>query len=381
MVKGCAGREMLIMHVIPGDLWAGAESQVFYTIRQLIGRSDHDVIAVLFNKKELYMRLCGEGLSVQVIDESSNNSLVICSNLRTILNNHCPDIVHVHEHKSHILTFFAKLLAGSRCKIIRTLHGQTAAPFTFKYLAASMILQLENALLRFQTDAIIAVSRDVESVLKKKYKNTRICQINNAVQVSSEGENNEADKRTQFGIGDDELWIGTAARLVGVKNLDMLIDAAKILNDNAFKGIKISIFGDGTLKDKLQKKIERYDLTENVYLHGHHNDFIEIAKSLDVFSLTSLNEGLPMSLLEAMSVGAVPVCTKVGGMQEVIEDMKSGYLVELNDASQLADVFMRLYNDRELLASMGNNAKKRVQEKYSIANNVAALLELYETIK
>ena len=371
---------MLIIHVIPGDLWAGAESQVYYTIRQLIRRLDHEVMVVLFNKKELYQRLCSESVSIHVIDEEKYNSLVICSRIKELIKNTCPDIVHVHEHKSHILAFFAKLMAGSHCKIIRTLHGQTAAPFTIKYISTSMILQLEKILLQYLTDGIIAVSKDIERMLKEKYKNTRIYQINNAVQIPSVGEINSTEIREQFDVGADVFWVGTAARLVGVKNLDMLIDAAKILKEKNIEDFKVSIFGEGSLEKTLQQKIARYGLTNNVHLHGHHNSFIPIVKSLDVFVLTSLNEGLPISLLEAMSVGTVPVCTKVGGMQEVIEDSKSGFLVESNNATQLAEVLLFLYNNKELRATLGSNAKNRVQEKYSIENNVKTLLELYESL-
>jgi len=371
---------MLIMHVIPGDLWAGAESQVYSTIRVLNRLSVHEVAVVLFNKKELYKRLDDDNVTIHVIDEETNNSFVLCSKIKNLIVKICPDVVHVHEYKSHILTVFAKLLSGSNCKIVRTLHGQTASPFSIKYIKVFIILLLEKILLRYLTDYNIAVSKDIEYMLKRKYKNTRICQINNAVHMPLEVNIDSTDTRIQFGVGVNTFWLGTAARLVGVKNLDMLISAAKILKEKNVVDFKVSIFGEGPLEKTLQQKIDLYDLKDNVYLHGHNNDLLPVLTALDVFVLTSFNEGLPMSLLEAMSVGTVPVCTKVGGMKEVIEESKSGYLVESNNASQLADVLLFLYNNKELRVTFGNNAKNRVREKYSMENNVKTLLGLYESL-
>lgn len=371
---------MLIMHVIPGDQWAGAESQVFYTIRELKRQSGHEVAAVVFNKKELHQRLVDEEVTTHVIDEELNNSFVIFSRIKKLIIKMNPDIIHVHDYKGHMLTYMAKYLSRSRCKILRTVHGHAALSANIRYiqfLKGSVILQLEDkVLLRYFTDCNVAVSKDINRVLKQKYKNTRICQINNAVQLRPDAQ----DMREQFQVDGDTYWIGTAARLVDVKNIKMLIDVAKIIKQKKICNFKVSIFGEGPLRMQLQQQIVQNDLTEQVHLEGHYNNFSSIAGSLDVFVLTSLNEGLPMSLLEAMSEGTVPVCTKVGGMQEVIEDEVNGYLVESGSSVDLAKILALLYENKELRDSIGKRAKRRVHEQYSIENSVKKLLGLYESI-
>lgn len=372
---------MLIMHVIPGDMWAGAESQVYSTIRELSKKPDLEIIVVLFNEKELYKRLINENVIVYLIDENSNNGIIISYKIRSLLKKIRPHVLHVHEYKSHILTFIANLSAGSRSNIVRTLHGQTASPIGIKYIKTYTILHLENLLLRYLTDCIIAVSSDLEHLLKKKYKNTRICPINNAVQILPVNEINIEGTRSRLGIGVSTFWIGAVARLVNVKNLDMLIDVARILSDRKMCDFKISVFGEGPLEESLQQKINRYGLSNTVYLHGHCNNLLPILKSLDVFVLTSLNEGLPMSLLEAMSVGTTPVCTKVGGMQEVIEDKKCGFLINSGSAEKFAEAIISLRENRKLRAFLGSNALNRIQDKYSIEKNVNRLIELYTSLQ
>lgn len=378
---------MLILHVIPGDLWAGAESQVFYTIRELKRQSAHEVVAILFSKKELYKKLVNEKVTTHVIDEEFNNGFVIISGIKNIILKMNPDIIHVHDYKGHTLTYLAKYLSGIQCRILRTIHGHAALPANIKYiqyLKGSIILQLEDKiLLRYLTDCIIAVSKDINGVLNNKYKKNQICQINNAVQLRPDEQDTEHahDAREQFHVDDNTYWIGTAARLVDVKNIRMLIDAAKIIKKKNICNYKVSIFGEGPLRRKLQQQIEQHDLIGQVFLEGHHNNFSSIVGSLDTFVLTSLNEGLPMSLLEAMSMGTVPVCTKVGGMQEVIENEESGYLVESGSSVDLAEVLALLCENAELRDSVGRKARRRVQSHYSIESSVEKLLRLYESFR
>jgi len=99
----------------------------------------------------------------------------------------------------------------------------------------------------------------------------------------------------------------------------------------------------------------------------------------DVFTLTSESEGLPMSLIEAMSVGVIPVCTRVGGVPEVIEDGMNGFLVESHNSQEMAGKILRICEyDSERIGYLKNNARKTVMERYSIQASLEKLMFLYD---
>jgi len=134
MEKRFGGSALNIINVITGDLWAGAEVQLYYTINELVEVSNYNYIVILFSKSELYSKLMkNENLTVFVLDENIKNSIQICIELSRLIKNYQPEIVHVHDYKSHIIAAIAKLIVRSNCKIIRTLHGLKIKPHTIKY--------------------------------------------------------------------------------------------------------------------------------------------------------------------------------------------------------------------------------------------------------
>lgn len=368
-----------MLHIIPGDMWAGAEAQVFYTIKELKGNTDHTTSVILFNQGELHKRLTKEGCNVNIIDEQRYGSFEIGRRIQEVLKVERPNIIHVHEYKSHITATLATLCSNKRCKIIRTIHGLTAIPWNRKCLKAGLIFLLENVLIMFKTDCLVAVSKTLEATFRKRFRSVRIAQINNAIPMVFNIDEPREFVRSRFGIKPSVFWIGTVARYVPVKNLDMLIEAAKHLHQMGME-FKVSIFGEGYLRSWLQEKINRYRLENIVRLNGHHDDIMPILQALDVFALTSKHEGLPMSLLEAMAVGTIPICTNVGGMKEVIEDNRSGFLIDARDVNALVNRIQLVSANRSDNHAMREAAMCRIRERYSIDKAVKELSLLYEGI-
>ena len=372
---------MRILHVIPGDLWAGAESQVFYTLREIKRQSDHDISVILFNKSELYERLEQERIETSVFEEQESNSLHLLKGIEKILSEHRPGIIHTHEYKSHILGTVANIMSRKKVPLVRTLHGRTKVPFGTRYLKSYLILQLDNLFLYYLTKHIIAVSEELKEELTRNFRRANIYHVNNAVDVEEGSSEEDLYIRKKFGICENDFWIVTSARLVAVKNIDLLIEAANLLNrEEKNINFKVSVFGEGELRERLEQKVIKHSLEGKVFFHGHYSPIYPVFRSADVFTLTSFNEGLPMSLLEAMSAGAIPVCTKVGGMAEVIEHGKSGFLVRPGDATELAEVLRFIYQNRSGLDLIRQRAKERIRQEYSIEKNVKNLLKIYERI-
>lgn len=368
---------MNILHVIPGDLWAGAEAQMYYTVKALCKFPQHKISVILFSKGELYKRLLAADLDVTLLDERTLGNVAICNCIKQQLIDCGVHIAHVHEYKSHMLTALARLMVGKReCALFRTLHGQNV-PSRFK---SYLVLGVQKFFLRYMTDHLIAVSGQLKKLLSRKSTKADIHLIYNAVDLSVLPSTTDVSEvRRSFGLTEKQFWIGTAARLELVKNLQMLIEAASYLrNKHPELSFRVSIFGEGSLRDVLKSQILQHDLNEQVFLEGHNNNIMPVLQALDVFTLTSLHEGLPMSLLEAMSVGTIPVCTAVGGMKEVISHGEDGFLVASADAGELADTFAYIYSEGSNLNPVHVKAREKIKKAFSVEQNCQKLLSLYE---
>lgn len=374
---------MNLLHIISGDLWAGAESQVYNTLGALKQNKQIFVVCLLFNNGILRNKLEAIGVTTHVIDETRYNSFEIYIQLRKFVRAINPDIIHVHHIKEHLLGFLSTYGHFKRIPLIRTMHGmhgvRPGLPL-LQRLRSTMVVYLDNILTHFCSSAIMAVSRDLRSHLHQQGIKTKIYLIYNSIDVehyatSGMIKNDIFEAYRPRNI----FWIGTAARLVEPKNLEMLVDAAAILRKRGIP-FQISIFGDGPLKRKLEERIERHHLEKEVKLHGFVDNVLDIIDAIDVFVLCSIHEGLPMALLEAMFLEVPVICTKVGGMKEVVEHDVNGLMVDSNDFEGLAAALLRLYDNKILRDRLTANAKQTILDRFSTQKSTKALVGVYEKL-
>jgi len=291
-----------------------------------------------------------------------------------------PNIIHVHRVKEHLLAKLSLTFIKGNSKIVRTVHGRQGVYSDLpilKRIKSAILGRMEHILLKYFTDAVIAVSKDLAKCLSGLGLSSNIYQIYNGVNIDKLL-NTKYDRvaiRKHFGIN-QQIWIGTAARLVKVKDIPMLIIAGKNLQEQGIP-FKISIFGEGPLKESLQTLISNNKLEEKVMLHGFEPDILPIIGSLDVFVLSSQHEGLPMSLLEAMALKIPVICTNVGGMAEIIENGTNGLLVSPSDSRELSDAIISIYKTDELASKLVQNGYTTLEDKYSLSSTGRSLLNIY----
>lgn len=364
-----------------GDLWAGAEVQLYETLINMPEKDRNTVSVFLFSNGELARKLFDKNINIIVIDEEDHSSISIVMQLVSYLNMESPNIVHVHDYKSHVISSLAIYKSFSNPAVVRTLHGLKVVPKTLKMLKSYLLSIVENILLQYRTDCVIAVSKDIEKIIKKKYNGVRVEQINNAITIPDvHAEEYKSKVKEKYNIEKDNIWIAAASRLVNVKNVKMLIDAIAKIAPADIEGIVVSIFGDGPLKSDLEQKIERCKLGDVIKMHGHNNAIVDVMPAFDIFVNTSIHEGMPMSILESMACGVLPVCTSVGGLKEIIEHSKNGMLVELNDTDALADIFVYLKNNTITRKKLGSAARSQIINNYNIKHSVAILNGVYESL-
>jgi len=155
------------------------------------------------------------------------------------------------------------------------------------------------------------------------------------------------------------LIIGSAGRLFPVKDYSLLVDiAAQVVIQN--DTITFVLAGDGPLRSELEEKVKKYGIKNHFFFLGHQDDMAGFYKSLDVYINTSVHEGIPMSVLEAMSYGLPVVVPSVGGLPEIVNNNTQGFLVEGRNKYTYAECLSKLNSNVDLRQKMGESARKRV---------------------
>jgi len=334
-------RKINILYVITKLELGGAQKQLLSLVRGLDKQK--------FNP---YILTACDGLLVDSAESIAGLTLIRCKFLerairpvkdilalffiRDFIKNHNIDIVHTHSSKAGILGRLAAKMSGVRT-VIHTVHGWSFhdhQPGVIYYL----YLFLEKICALFSS-AIIVVSRwDQRQAAwhligrQDQYKLIRYA-VN-----QDEFKNNPAAEqiRKEFGLSGECRVVGMVACFKPQKApLDFIKLAAALSRD--FPDSKFILVGDGALRGKVCALINKLNLKGRVILTGWRNDVAALLSCLDVFVLTSLWEGLPIAVLEAISAGVPVIATDTGGIREVILDGKTGYLVKPHDIKILQE--------------------------------------------
>jgi len=294
-----------------------------------------------------------------------------------------PDIVHTHMAKAGTLGRLASICLGVPVKV-HTLHGHVFHSY-FNPVNTGFFLLIERLLARF-TDRIIVVGDTLKEEICDRFRVTdanKISVIKLGLELDkfTQVDGTAGSLRKELNIDKKIMLVGIVGRLAPVKNHVLFIDAIKLLrDDNPDLNVKFLVIGDGKLKGKLEDRVLAAGLADWVLFIGWRDNMPEIYAELDIVVLTSMNEGTPLCLIEAMSSQRAVIATQVGGLPDLIKHRKTGLLVKLNDATQLKCALDLLLNDSELRAKLGQAACKFVRERYSKERLINDVETLYQEL-
>jgi glycosyltransferase involved in cell wall biosynthesis len=297
--------------------------------------------------------------------------------LVTLFKNERPHIVHTHSSKAGILGRRAARSAGVPI-IIHTVHGWGHHPYQ-KPLIRRLYITLERNAERF-TDALIAVSRaTVEKGLqdhigtKEKYRVIHSCiNLDDFTACSGAG----AAVKKSLGIDPDSLVVGTVSRLSQQKNpLDFIRMAALVKQE--VPESKFLFIGDGSLRPAAKGLIQELNLTGDVSLAGLRRDIPELLRCMDVFTLTSLWEGLPRVIPQAMAAGLPVIANEVEGAAEVVRDGVNGFLIPPHDVQRMAQRVIQLLQDKNLRITMAAKGRETALMEFSLRDMIQKIEALY----
>lgn len=313
--------------------------------------------------------------------------------IRKIIREFKPDIVHTHASKSGAVGRWAAIREGVPV-IVHTFHGHIFHSY-FSSLSTRIFLEIERFLAKRSTK-IIAISELQKKELSGDFK---ICPpekmevITLGFDLHRFQENTTAKRkefREKYQIKDDEVAIGIIGRLVPVKNHAFFLEAIKKLSEMTAHPYKVLIIGDGELRQEIEEKAKLLNLdytTERDTVHDKKLIFTswikeaDVATSgLDIIALTSLNEGTPVSLIEASAAGKPIVSTNVGGILDVVEEGINAYIVEKEDIAGFAGKLKILVEDANLRKKMGVEGIQIAFGKFSYTRLVEQMKDLYNRL-
>lgn len=270
------------------------------------------------------------------------------------------DIVHFHSSKMGILGRVAAYLAGIK-NIYFTVHGWGINDNMSK-VKKFILCAAERFAGRLSTKVICVSQQDREKGIRNGWiKEANSCVIHNGVEPITY---NKGRLKEELGLRGDVPIVGMVARLKEPKDPMFTIEVINELRKRG-KNCKLVIIGDGPLKEDCQSLIEKYQLQEWVTLLGSREEARSLLPDMQVFTLFSKWEGLPICILEAMAEGLPVVASKMGGIPELIEVGVNGYLLSKKDVIEAADYIEELLSNNSLRETMGARGKEIYASRFT----------------
>lgn len=302
-----------------------------------------------------------------------------------------PDIVHTHASKSGAIG----RLAARSCNVklvVHTFHGHVFHSYFSKFVSWG-IIQVERFLAR-RSHAIVAISDQQRNELVNIYKIAPADKVFtvplgfNLDKYTQSQPEKRIEFRRKYNFASDDIVIGIIGRIVPIKNHEMFVEVAAAVKQQSKAKLRFVIIGDGESLPLIEKRCQELhlsysyfpqtpDKTADVTVTSWETNMAMALSGIDIVVLTSHNEGTPVSLIEAMAAGKPVVATKVGGVQDVIDHEKNGYITAVDDVKSFAGHVVNLINEPEKRDELGRSGKEKVLKNYSKERLVEDMRALY----
>ena len=341
----------------------------FQLLRGLSTLADIDLCVILLNEGRLSDELQIAGIPTYVLDERKRSFPVIVGLATKEVRSRAPHILHSHRYKENILSYLVSLTLRENAALVSTQHGMPELYDGNPGLSHRLKSYVNFRLLATRFDKMISVSADIKESLIRDYgfQESNLEIIRNGIVIPELV--NRVQKR-------DDFVIGSVGRLVPVKDYPLMVEVAKAVNAKTDK-IRFELAGDGPMLGNVQDRIHKCGLEQHFALPGFIREVSAFYEGLDVYLNTSLHEGIPMSVLEAMAHGVPPIAPRVGGFEEIVTDGVDGYLVDGRNPQDFAEKCLSLYRNPTLRQSMGQAAREKVVQQFSVERMTDAYLNLY----
>jgi glycosyltransferase involved in cell wall biosynthesis len=297
----------------------------------------------------------------------------VVTRLLAICRRECVAIWHGHDYKSNALGLLLRRFWPMR--LVTTVHGWV------KHTRRTPLYYAIDKLCLPRYETVISVSDDLhESCLECGVPADRCVLIENAIDTEQYARRLDvAEAKRRLGIPPGRLVVGAVGRLSAEKGFDLLIRSADELL-RAGLDAELWVIGEGGQEARLRGLIAELGRQDRVRLLGYRADTVDLYQAMDVFALSSLREGLPNVLLEAMALEVPVVATRVAGVPRLVADGVNGLLVEPGASEPLTRALARLLGDAGLRADLSRAARRTVETRHSFAARMNKIGALYDSL-
>lgn len=332
------------------------------------------VFACLDERGTMAAELVQSGYTVEVLRRGNGLDLGCARRLARFLGEQQVDIVHAHQYTPFFYAAVARLL-GRRRPILFTEHGRAYPDYPRRKRVVFNKMMLRRG------DRLVAVGEQVRQALveNERFAAHRIETIYNGVNLQRFAEHRNASLllRQEFRLPADAHIVMQVARLDPLKDHHTALAAVAALRRRGVNNVHLVMVGDGPLREAIVAEIERQNLADRVHLLGLRSDVPALLREADAFLLTSVSEGIPLTLIEAMAARVPIVSTDVGGVREVVQHEETALLCPAGDAAGLASALQRVLGDPSLRARLCEAAAIRAETHFAEQRNHEAYAEKY----
>ncbi len=363
-----------VLHIVPLLSPGGAERVTVHIVTRLNRQRYEAAVVSLGRRKECDLdRLLEEaGVEVRYLGKPPGFDYRMYHKLYRTLRDYRPDIVHTHMQ---VLRYaLPSILLLKRASLLHTIHNlaerdvEPRARFIQRYAFNHGVVP-------------IGVATEVALSVERLYGIQECRVISNGIPTDRYARPQVSRKewRAREGFGDDDVLFVCVARFAPQKNHALLLKAfaqGPASDPNAH----LVLVGEGVLRERLEEQVKNLGLARQAHFLGLRTDIPEVLGAMDVFVLSSDYEGNPLSVMEAMAAGLPIVSTAAGGVPDLFEYGKEGFLVQPGDVQGLSNSMASLLGNREARQSLGMAAARRAREKLDVSTMVQAYEGLYERL-
>jgi glycosyltransferase involved in cell wall biosynthesis len=336
------------------------------------------------------MAFLAERLGVSVVsvpeiqrEVSAIHDLRSAVRLASLIRTERPHVLHTHTAKAGAIARAAAMLAGDARPpvVVHTFHGHVLKGY-FGPTRTAFFRRVEQTLAR-TADVLVAVSPEVRDELvelgvapREKFA---VIRLGIPLEERLGDPTADADYRRLYGIPPGAFVVGWVGRMTGVKDTGAVIEIVRAAREQGVDAV-LCMVGDGPDRVRLEQLAHELGIARSCYFVGYQEDVAGYYRLFDAFLLPSVNEGTPVSAIEALASGTPVVANRVGGVPDVVRDGVDGFLVEHGDVVGAGNKIAALADDGKLRVRLGDAGRVRVLERYTVSRLVDDVDRLYRAL-
>jgi len=381
-----------VVHIITRLILGGAQENTLITCKLLAHRG-HDVTLItgpaIGPEGELFEQTKGQDYKVITVNKLIRaicplNDTLSYFQIKKLLRQLQPDIVHTHSAKAGILGRFAAHSLKRATKIVHTIHGLAFHQYQSQWLNKFYIAIEKSAAKRTDFFISVADAMTTQAIAAGIGKPEQFVTAYSAIEeddfLEPISEERKREFRRKYGIDEDSIVLVTIARLFMLKGHEYIIESAKHLSKRFEKCVWLFV-GDGNLAEHFKQQVCQLGLAEKVKFTGllPPSQIPLAIQSSDILVHCSLREGLARTLPQAMLCGRPAVSFDVDGAREVVNE-NTGRLIEPKNVEQLTKACAELIEDEDLRKKLGENGRESVKEKFAPETMVDTIEAVYRRL-